>query len=90
MHGMNNDINQLRPYVPTTLRVKDKHGRVLLQINPDGKVAIARFPDMSDLQKEKLLSVCRAMMVDNTELHLDLEKVRKFISFESDEDEFCS
>lgn len=72
------------------LLVKDKLGRVLLQISPEGKIAIARFPDMSVTGQNKLLGICKAIIQDNSDVTADLEKIRKFISFESDDDEFCS
>lgn len=87
---MNENTDMANTFKPTRLRIKDKRGRVLLQINPDGKIAIARFDDSTENERAKVLSICKAVIQDNLNMHMDLEKVRKFICFESDDDEFCS
>lgn len=74
----------------STLRIRGKDKRVLLQISPDGKIAVARFPDMSEKEMNSVVSICKSMMQDNTDINLDIEKLKKFLTFESDEDEFCS
>ena len=87
---MNDALNSLQMIPPSGLKIKDKKGRVLITISPNGKFAIARFPDMSEKMKTKVLDICRSVLQDNTNLDDDIEKILKFICFESDEDEFCS
>lgn len=72
------------------LQIKDKKGRILLKINELGKIAVARFPDSTEKDKTHILNYCKAVMQDNDNVEADVEKVRKFINFESDDDEFCS
>ena len=72
------------------VRVKDKQGRTLIEISPEGKVAVARFPNMTPSGIQKVIDICKAIMIDNSDLAMDLEGIRKFLAFESDEDEFCS
>lgn len=72
------------------LQIKDKKGRIVLKINEFGKIAIARFPDITEKEKNNLLKICEAIIQDNTNFKSDMEKIKAFINFESDDDEFCS
>lgn len=72
------------------LSVKDSHGRILMRINETGKIAFARFSDMSDETKKKLLDLCAAVLVDNNNPQEDLDKIKDFLDFKGEENEFCS
>ena len=67
----------------SNLTVKDKKERILFEAK-NGRCIIARFLDMSQDTKDSLI-----------ELYVDLtggngDRVRKFLNFESEEQEFCS
>lgn len=74
------------------LTVNDTKGRPVLKIDEYGKIACGRFPDATESEKQQILKLCQSMMQDDPEEEqkVKLEKIRQFIYFESDEDEFCS
>ena len=72
------------------LAVKDSRGRILMRINETGKIAFARFPDMPTETKQKLLDLCAAVLVDNNNPQEDLNKIKDFLDFRGEENEFCS
>jgi len=63
--------------------VKDNRGRDIMRISEKGKLAIARYPDYSEKAKQFLISV----YTDVTKG--DPEKLREFLDYRSDENEFC-
>ena len=64
------------------LSVRDEKGRRVIYVR-DGKLAIARFPDMTDEMKEYLLD-SYGDLTDG-----DVERLRLFLNYESEEEEFC-
>lgn len=88
--GYNDGMENAKDIKGSTLRLRGKDKRVLLQVSPDGKIAVARFPDMTEKEMNSVMSICKAMMQDNTDVQMDMDKLKKFLTFESDEDEFCS
>lgn len=82
-------VENIQPPLSETI-IKDKQGRVLIHISNTGRVAVARHTNVSDKFRENVMKLCRGILEDNQNLEMDLEKIRKFIYFESDDDEFCS
>ena len=66
-----------------SLIIRDNKNNILLEIK-DGRCIIARFLDMSQKTKDSIVD----LYVDLT--NEDGDKVRKFLNFESEEQEFCS
>jgi len=65
--------------------VKDKKGRVLLHISRKGKLALSRFPDLTEEEVSNLV-----------ELYCELDEgsdpveIEKYLRFEEDDEKFCS
>ena len=66
--------------------VRDEQDRVIIIANDKGKIAISRFPDLSDEYKEYIIGI----YVEST--GEDSDKVRKFLNYEDEggSEEFCS
>ena len=64
-------------------KVKDDKGRVILSLK-DGHIAAARYVDMDDKFKEYVIEVYKELTGDNT------DKLKKFLDFDENVDEFCS
>jgi len=62
--------------------VTDPKGRTVISIRGDD-VAIARFDDLDDDFKEYLVNVYSQLTTG------DVERFRKFLNYEEEEDEFC-
>lgn len=66
------------------MKIKDEKGRTVIAVNKKGKIAIARFPDLSDEFKDYLVKT--AVVVTD----IDPQKLRDFLDFKTDQNEFCS
>ena len=66
-----------------TLLVDDK-GRTILAIGDNGRLAIARYPDLSKEYKDYVVD-CFRQLTDG-----DWQKLERFLNFEEDDSEFCS
>jgi len=68
-----------------SFEIKDKKGRVLLHMNKKGKLALSRFPDLSNKEIHKL-----------TEFYCELDssaiptEIERFLRFEEEKEKFCS
>jgi len=65
--------------------VKDDNGRVLVR-SKDGRVAIARFPDMDEKTKKYIAQVYE----DLTGFGFARDDAMNFLNYKLDENEFCS
>ena len=65
------------------LVVKDDKGRILMK-GKDDKIVIGRFPDLDERLKKYLAD----LYVDLT--GEDIQKAKRFLNYENDENEFCS
>lgn len=63
--------------------IKDEKGRDVIKINDRGRIAVARFPDMSPKIKESI--ICLYKEVTNE----DIDKLRDFLDYKSESNEFC-
>ena len=66
-----------------TYRIKDLKGRVLLEFK-NGQIAIARYPTMSESCKQYMVNVC-SQVTD-----WDVKKLREFLDYNTETNEFCS
>ena len=66
-----------------SLEVVDEKGRVILKVNDKGEMATARYVDLSDAHKDFIVKMFEDMTNE------DIEKLRRFLDFEEDTDEFC-
>ena len=65
--------------------VKDDKGRVLLHMNSKGKLALGRFPDLTENEISELVGLyCE---LDSSAVP---EEIEKFLRFEEEEEKFCS
>ena len=62
--------------------IQDDKGRAIIKID-NGKIAVARFPDLSDKAKDYLVAVYADVTME------DPVKLRDFLDYKSDENEFC-
>jgi hypothetical protein len=60
--------------------ITDEKDREILKISESGRIAAARFPDMHSSTKDYIVSLFPVK---------DQEKLRLFLDYKSDEDEFC-
>jgi len=68
-----------------SFEVKDKKGRVLIHMNNKGKLALSRFPDLTDQEIKGLVQLyCE---LDSSAVS---EEVEEFLRFEEEEENFCS
>ena len=63
--------------------IQDEKGRDIIVINDKGETAFARFPDLDVETKEYMIEVYREISNE------DSQKLRDFLDYKSDEDEFC-
>lgn len=63
--------------------VKDDKGRVILTFGSNEQVVVGRYVDMTESVKDYIISVYDEITDE------DLDKVRKFLDFEEDENAFC-
>jgi len=64
--------------------ITDGKGRPILVISDDGKMAVARYPDM-ETEYKKYAVECFKTLTDG-----DWRKLERFLNFEEDDNEFCS
>ena len=67
-----------------SFELKDKKGRILVHMNRKGKLALSRFPDLSEEEITKLTEFYHKMSGDNP------VDIRKFLKFEDEDEKFCS
>ena len=67
--------------------VKDTDGKTLLTITDTGKIIVSRYEGLSEDLKDYMVSVYRDVTNDSEDR---VEKMRKFLNFETTENEFCS
>lgn len=67
-----------------TTIIKDDKSREVIRINDKGQICIARFPDMSDSFKEYLMDLYMEVTDE------DPQKLRDFLDYKTEENEFCS
>lgn len=63
--------------------IKDPKGRVVVKTNNRGQMAIARFPDMENSFKGYIVELYREMTNE------DPQKLRDFLDYKTEENEFC-
>ena len=63
--------------------IKDEKKRVIFKFQ-NGHIAIARYPDMTDKCKEYLIGVCLQVT------EWEEVKVKDFLNYKSENNEFCS
>ena len=66
------------------LIVKDINGKILVKVNKDGKMAIARYPSMNLNTIDYVVDICADLGNEN------LNGVKDFLLYNNDEYEFCS
>ena len=64
--------------------VKDKKGRVLLCISRKGKLALSRFPDLTEVEIKHWADFYHELSGE------DIESTRSFLRFEEEKESFCS
>lgn len=67
--------------------IKDKRDRVLISVSNNGKFAIARYPDLDEESKKYIIDFFKE---SNEEGEKGVERLRKFLDYETNENEFCS
>lgn len=63
--------------------IRDEKGRDIIKINDKGRVAFARYPDSSLKTKEYIIALYKEIT------NGDPEKLREFLDYKSEENEFC-
>ena len=63
--------------------IKDEKGREIININNNGKIAVARFPDMSDAVKEYIIDLYKDMTNE------DIELIKDFLEYKAEDNQFC-
>ena len=63
--------------------IRDEKGRDIVKINGQGRIAIARFPDMTLITKEYVINLYKDVTKE------DPEKLKDFLDYKSEENEFC-
>lgn len=63
--------------------IQDEKGRTIVIINDKGETAFARFPDLEETTKDYMIELCKGISEE------DPEKLRDFLNYKSEEDEFC-
>jgi len=66
------------------IKFLDNRGRCVIKIGENGKIGVARFPDLPDEFKDYLVESAE-MLTD-----IDTKNLRDFLDFKTDENEFCS
>ena len=66
-----------------SLTIRDNNKRILLEIKGN-RCIVSRFIDMNEKTKEHLIELFTELTAN------DDIKIRKFLDFESEEQEFCS
>jgi len=64
--------------------IKDEKGREIININNNGKMAVARFPDMSDAVKECIIELYKDMTNE------DIELIKDFLEYKTEDNQFCA
>jgi len=68
-----------------SFEVKDQKGRVLIHMSKKGKLALSRFPDLTNKEVNGLSQLyCQ---LDSSANPIEIEK---FLRFEEEEEKFCS
>jgi hypothetical protein len=68
-----------------SFEIKDSKGRILLHMNRKGKLALSRFPDLTEEEINGLIELYCEL-----DTQADLESVEKFLRFKEDNEKFCS
>lgn len=63
--------------------IRDDKGREIVKINDNGRIAIARFPDLSPITREYVLALYREVTAE------DPKELINFLDYKSEENEFC-
>jgi len=64
--------------------ITDKKGRVVLRMNKKGKLALSRFPDLTDKEIKYLAKIYNELSGK------DIKEVEEFLKFKEEETQFCS
>lgn len=67
--------------------IKDDKNRDIIKIGNNGKIAVARFPDMSKSIKQYIIAVYKETTSEDAE---SLKNLEDFLDYKSEENEFCS
>jgi len=67
-----------------SFEIRDKKGRPLISMNKKGKLALSRYPDLSDDEINGIAKIYQELSGD------DLDEVLSFLRFEEEEEVFCS
>lgn len=63
--------------------IRDSKGRDIIKINDKGRIAVARFPDLSDIEKDYIVNLYKEVTNE------DIKKLRDFLDYKGEENEFC-
>ena len=63
--------------------IKDPKGREVVKINNNGRMAIARFPDMDEKFKVYIIDLYKEMTNENP------QELKDFLDYKTEENEFC-
>jgi len=63
---------------------KDDKGRPIIKINDHGEMVVGRYVDMTDACKDYVSTLYSELT------GTDIDKIKSFLNYESDESEFCS
>jgi len=63
--------------------IEDEKGREIIKISDKGRIAIARFPDMSEQTKEYIVSLYKDVSSG------DIIELMDFLEYKSEKNEFC-
>lgn len=69
--------------------LKDKKGRIILQGNKKGQIALSRFPDLSELEKKNIVEIYSEIVSDEKLPIEELDSLLSFLNFQ-DNEKFCS
>jgi hypothetical protein len=68
-----------------SFEVKDSKGRILLHMNRKGKLALSRFPDLTEEEVSGLVKLYCEL-----DAKASAESIEKFLRFEEEDENFCS
>lgn len=66
--------------------IKDEKGREIVKISDDGRIAVARFPDMSAQLKEYIVDLYRESTCDADSC---CKRIEDFLEYRTEDNQFC-
>ena len=66
-----------------SFEIRDDKDRVIIKVDEKGKIAAARYPDLSEEFKQYIVETYAELTNE------DPEKLKRFLDYEEEDDEFC-